>query len=328
MTQLVDLERCGSCKAPIGDAGLVRQGALLVCADGCQNHKTAAGGVWVEMSRLDDDGERDEEVLWRGDSVSEAIAFARTVKYEDEETEHLSVYRRTPDGRLNLIWADGIRVASHRRTASEDSPAFVVHYWRPGQNDDPESLGFDQRGDVDDYTSMLSQDGYEGEVTDAGGGVLYDFQTTGARKVAHDSGDGETIYHCPFCGSGQVTGRSDGTAICGFCTMAFTVQVQPEYPSMPQTVNGQPVNDPSMPGDPTQRQDEVDVVGDPDEGQENPFENNSQEGAPPKDNPFTSGLRTARGVRVDEDDYLAHLALQVTPDRQRTLTEIRQVRRR
>jgi len=71
------------------------------------------------------------------------------------------------------------------------------------------------------------------------------------RKVAHDSGDGETIYHCPFCGAGQITARSDGTAECGYCEAVFTVQVQPKHPSMPQTINGVPVNDPSMPGDGT-----------------------------------------------------------------------------
>ena len=70
------------------------------------------------------------------------------------------------------------------------------------------------------------------------------------RKVAHDSGDGETIYHCPFCGAGQVVGRSDGTAECGFCSTAFTVQVQPVMNSVPQTINGVPHVHPDMPGTP------------------------------------------------------------------------------
>lgn len=67
-------------------------------------------------------------------------------------------------------------------------------------------------------------------------------------KEAHDSGDGETIYHCPFCGSGDVVGGSDGTCSCGFCKKAFTVQVQPRFKNMPQTVNGEPYNIPGMPG--------------------------------------------------------------------------------
>ena len=38
-------------------------------------------------------------------------------------------------------------------------------------------------------------------------------------KVAHQSGDGVTIYHCPFCGSGQVIAGSDGTVSCDFLSL-------------------------------------------------------------------------------------------------------------
>lgn len=72
-------------------------------------------------------------------------------------------------------------------------------------------------------------------------------------KVAHDSGDGATIYHCPFCGAGQVTARSDGTVECAFCKTFFTVQVQPEHSAMPQTIDGRPFPVPGMPGDPNER---------------------------------------------------------------------------
>lgn len=69
-------------------------------------------------------------------------------------------------------------------------------------------------------------------------------------RVAHDSGDGEEILHCPFCGAGQVIGRSDNSAECEFCGQCFTVQVQPRYPGFPQSVNGMPVPIPGMPGQP------------------------------------------------------------------------------
>lgn len=72
-------------------------------------------------------------------------------------------------------------------------------------------------------------------------------KTSGLSVVAHDSGDNAIINHCPFCGSGGVVGRSDGTASCEFCHSAFTVQVQPAHPFMPQTVDGQPMNPPDMP---------------------------------------------------------------------------------
>lgn len=71
---------------------------------------------------------------------------------------------------------------------------------------------------------------------------------TALQKHAHDSGDGMTVFHCPFCGSGQVIARSDRTIQCEFCQIAFTVQVQPQFPAFPQTINGQPVQVPGMPG--------------------------------------------------------------------------------
>src|SRR6059058_5705256 len=68
-------------------------------------------------------------------------------------------------------------------------------------------------------------------------GQRHDRRTSTLRVIAHDSGDGETIYHCPFCCSGDVVGGQDGTVSCGFCKKAFTVQVQPKFKNMPQTVN-------------------------------------------------------------------------------------------
>jgi hypothetical protein len=41
--------------------------------------------------------------------------------------------------------------------------------------------------------------------------------------LGHDSGDSQTIFHCCFCGSGQVIARSDGTVECEFCHSVFTV---------------------------------------------------------------------------------------------------------
>ena len=73
--------------------------------------------------------------------------------------------------------------------------------------------------------------------------------TAEIRRTAHDSGDGATVRHCPFCGGGQVVGRSDGTIECEFDGTAFTVQVQPIYSGFPQTdANGMPIPIPGMPG--------------------------------------------------------------------------------
>lgn len=65
--------------------------------------------------------------------------------------------------------------------------------------------------------------------------------------VAHQSGDGITICHCPFCGSGQVIGRSDGNTECSFCNQSFLVRVQPMFSAFPQTIDGMPVQIPGMP---------------------------------------------------------------------------------
>jgi hypothetical protein len=57
-------------------------------------------------------------------------------------------------------------------------------------------------------------------------------------RVAHDPGDPLITSHCPFCGSGQVVGRSDGTIGCDFCGQNYIVRVQPAFPGMPQMPNG------------------------------------------------------------------------------------------
>ncbi len=71
--------------------------------------------------------------------------------------------------------------------------------------------------------------------------------STPIRRHAHESGDGIQICHCPFCGSGQVIGRSDGNTECQFCNQAFLVRVQPLYSAFPQQVGGVPVQIPGMP---------------------------------------------------------------------------------
>jgi len=58
------------------------------------------------------------------------------------------------------------------------------------------------------------------------------------RREAHDPGDPLVTSHCPFCGSGQVVGRSDGTIGCDFCGQNYIVRVQPAFPGMPQMPMG------------------------------------------------------------------------------------------
>jgi hypothetical protein len=149
--------------------------------------------------------------------------------------------------------------------------------------------------------------------------------STSVRKIAHDSGDGETIYHCPFCGSGQVIARSDKTVECEFCHTAFTVQVQPEMSAFPQTINGLPVDVPGMPGeigseggdDPMDPSaipgDETDAPGDGGgDSSDSPLTDNKDSDSDSDDsNPFSkSSFRTESGYQLDLDWYLRHLAYQ------------------
>lgn len=46
--------------------------------------------------------------------------------------------------------------------------------------------------------------------------------------------------NCPFCGSGALVARSDGSIECTFDNSAFTVTVSPVYPAFPMSVDGQP----------------------------------------------------------------------------------------
>jgi hypothetical protein len=57
-------------------------------------------------------------------------------------------------------------------------------------------------------------------------------------RLAHDPGDPLITSHCPFCGSGQVVGRSDGTIACSFCGQNYIVRVQPAFPGAPQMPGG------------------------------------------------------------------------------------------
>jgi ribosomal protein L37AE/L43A len=169
------------------------------------------------------------------------------------------------------------------------------------------------------------------------------------RKTAHDSGDGATIFHCPFCGSGQVIARSDRTTECEYCHACFTVQVQPQFPAFPQTIDGMPMQVPGMPGqiggppgvpptdpmaggmppgqDPTGGMDDgtMPPEGDPEAGGAPDEEDDEDGGAPP----FAKGsmLRTASGTHLNWDNYLRHLAIRHADDKDAVLNRIREGRR-
>jgi hypothetical protein len=170
-------------------------------------------------------------------------------------------------------------------------------------------------------------------------------------KVAHGNMDGVTVFHCPFCGSGQVV--NSGTSIeCGFCHSAFTVLVQPQFPMMPQTVDGQPYTPGQQPGNapttpaPAAGEDPDDegsfggdqlseklptddatddAAGGDDSG--NPFAKKDDSDKPPapKESALKGAYITEEGVVLSEDEYIAHLAIKFSPRRDETLAEVKRL---
>lgn len=164
--------------------------------------------------------------------------------------------------------------------------------------------------------------------------------------------DGIHTKNCPFCGAGKIIGRQDGSVECEFCHQFFTVQVQPQFPNFPQTIDGQPQQIPGMPGQ-VDTPPGASVPGggfppgeegaeDPAEGgNPNPFGDADAEpdaddaGGPPDGDaddkggdeppPFAKkSFRTVTGARLDEENYARHLAIRLAPDRDAMIALIRQ----
>ena len=140
---------------------------------------------------------------------------------------------------------------------------------------------------------------------------------------AHGFDADDTVKHCPMCGSGDVWGGSDGTIECNFCSTHFTVTVEPEFSTMPQTtpdgqsqygLDGgiQPEGDPSDSGgmlDPSE--------GDPSDPTQDPQEDEEQPGSPQDEETPVNGSSFQAAKRyymtetqdlLDEDAFLAHIA--------------------
>ncbi len=153
---------------------------------------------------------------------------------------------------------------------------------------------------------------------------------------------------CPFCGAGKIIGRQDGSVECEFCHQFFTVQVQPQFPNFPQTIDGQPQQIPGMPGQ-VETPPGASVPGgglppgqdpsqDPAEGG-NPFGDAEPDaddaGGPPDGDaddqggdeppPFAKkSFKTVTGALLDEENYARHLAIRLSPDRDAMIALIRQ----
>lgn len=142
------------------------------------------------------------------------------------------------------------------------------------------------------------------------------------------------VMNCPFCGSGQVVGRSDGTIMCDFCGQAYIVRVQPAFPGMPQMPAGPgapsdvgpdggmippgAVGPDGMPMDPGMEEDDEDAgspdgddgappSGGPPPGGGKPGDSGS--GKKPPKGKKESAYRGFDGQALNEDQYVRHLAV-------------------
>lgn len=152
----------------------------------------------------------------------------------------------------------------------------------------------------------------------------------------------EAVHHCPFCGSKNVTGGSDGTVECGFCSKVVKVYIEPTHPSMPLTVDGQPYQAPGT----------SEVTGEPVPAANGPAVDpalatppgaapaapggierfRADAGAPMAGAPAAAGggieryrtaiFRTATGAQLPLDDFLSHLAIEHADDRQAVLMQV------
>lgn len=175
-------------------------------------------------------------------------------------------------------------------------------------------------------------------------------EMTAMRKQAHDATENQDVRHCCFCGSGKIIGRADGSIECEFCHNYFTVQVQPQYPNFPQTMNGVGTPPPGMPGqveqpsmeDGAPGEDEDappwasdDAEGDAEEGLPSDMDkggdNVTDEDSAGNDDsspPFAKqSFRTVTGARLTEDQYVRHLAINLASDPQQMAARIKAERR-
>lgn len=186
------------------------------------------------------------------------------------------------------------------------------------------------------------------------------FDIMAPQREAHGFAQTDTVKHCPFCGSGDVWGGSDGTITCEFDGATFQVSVEPQYPSAPGNIAGQPLDidgepddagqagagdamavpegvapssgeplDAGADGEPVDEDDQVDEEGGgggppwaQGQGQDEDEDEDEEEG-PPNFPPKQSYL-TYMGDHLAEEDYLKHLAIRHAEEPRQFLASLRE----
>ena len=93
-----------------------------------------------------------------------------------------------------------------------------------------------------------------------------------ATPFAPDQQSDMVVRVCPFCGSGHLTGQSDGSIKCGYDDTVFTVTVMPSHPFQPLVnPDGSPFKMPQDPdADPNPQVGQASPEGTPGEGPADP----------------------------------------------------------
>lgn len=148
--------------------------------------------------------------------------------------------------------------------------------------------------------------------------------------------DDLNLHHCPRCGSGGITGGSDGTITCSFCSFVCKVYAQPKHPYMPQTINGQPYQ---IDGQPVLSDEPVPAVSGAPVQPPVPQAPGAAPGAPgpagglerfrvdapapaPPVQPVAMAV-THMGVALPMDAYVAHLAIRHADDPDGVIEQVR-----
>lgn len=112
-----------------------------------------------------------------------------------------------------------------------------------------------------------------------------------ATPFAPDQQSDMVVRVCPFCGSGHLTGQSDGSIKCGYDNTVFTITVMPAHPFQPLVnPDGSPFQMPQDPNaDPNPQVGQASAETTPGEGPADPLEQTPPGQAPNQPPPPASG---------------------------------------
>lgn len=129
-------------------------------------------------------------------------------------------------------------------------------------------------------------------------------------RTAHILNNPKEPSSCPFCGSGDIFGRSDGVIECGFCHRGCVVMEQPLFNSMP--------------GNPGGGAKPAAAIPDPSVPEADPNELAAAPAFIPPDQPdpadkLSTNFMTEKGASLKREAYVRHLAFAVDPDRMKKI---------